>query len=149
MPSHTPSAALAAADPALHLRADGISFTYPGLAADRRVLTDVSLVVPAGRPTGLLGENGSGKSTLLRVLAGAFHDLYVLQDVSEDEIVDYFATLNPHMGAPVFKNSIWWTTGDFTEGTNGPNARTQNLKHLTDEIVRWHSDGLPAVDTAA
>lgn len=73
MPSHTPSAAPAAADPALHLRADGISFTYSGLAADRRVLTDVSLVVPAGRPTGLLGENGSGKSTLLRVLAGDLH----------------------------------------------------------------------------
>ena len=73
MPSHTPSAAPAAADPSLHLRADGISFTYPGLAADRRVLTDVSLVVPAGRPTGLLGENGSGKSTLLRVLAGDLH----------------------------------------------------------------------------
>ena len=73
MPSHTTSAAPAAADPSLHLRADGISFTYPGLAADRRVLTDVSLVVPAGRPTGLLGENGSGKSTLLRVLAGDLH----------------------------------------------------------------------------
>ena len=53
-------------DPRLHLRADGISFSFP----DRRVLTDVSLVVPAGRPTGLLGENGSGKSTLLRILAG-------------------------------------------------------------------------------
>ncbi|APX34762.1 ABC transporter ATP-binding protein [Brachybacterium sp. P6-10-X1] len=50
----------------MHLRADGISFSFP----DRRVLTDVSLVVPAGRPTGLLGENGSGKSTLLRILAG-------------------------------------------------------------------------------
>src|SRR5690606_29484140 len=73
MPSHTSSAAPAAADPSLHLRADGISFTYPGLAADRRVLTDVSLVVPAGRPTGLLGENGSGKSTLLRVLPGDLH----------------------------------------------------------------------------
>ncbi|WP_062947464.1 ABC-F family ATP-binding cassette domain-containing protein [Brachybacterium sp. sponge] len=73
MPSPTPSAAPAAADPSLHLRADGISFTYPGLAADRRVLTDVSLVVPAGRPTGLLGENGSGKSTLLRILAGELH----------------------------------------------------------------------------
>lgn len=71
MPSHTPhTAAPVAADPSLHLRADGISFTYPGLTADRRVLTDVSLVVPAGRPTGLLGENGSGKSTLLRILAG-------------------------------------------------------------------------------
>ena len=73
MPSHTSSAAPAAAGPSLHLRADGISFTYPGLAADRRVLADVSLVVPAGRPTGLLGENGSGKSTLLRVLAGDLH----------------------------------------------------------------------------
>ena len=50
----------------LHLRADGISFSYP----DRRVLTDVDLVVPAGRPTGLLGENGSGKTTLLHLLAG-------------------------------------------------------------------------------
>src|SRR5690625_4682571 len=56
----------ASGDPALHLRADGISFSFPG----RRVLTDISLVVPAGRPTGLLGENGSGKSTLLRILAG-------------------------------------------------------------------------------
>ena len=65
MTAHTPTP-----DPALHLRADGISFSYPGQAADRRVLTDVSLVVPAGRPTGLLGENGSGKSTLLRILAG-------------------------------------------------------------------------------
>jgi len=64
MPAHTPDPV--AAGPALHLRADGISFAYP----DRRVLTDVSLVVPAGRPTGLLGENGSGKSTLLRILAG-------------------------------------------------------------------------------
>jgi macrolide transport system ATP-binding/permease protein len=51
---------------ALHLRAEGISHRYGA----RRVLTDVSLTVPAGTPTGLLGENGSGKSTLLRLLAG-------------------------------------------------------------------------------
>ena len=50
----------------LHLRADGVSVSF----GDRRVLTDISLSVPAQRPTGLLGENGSGKSTLLRVLAG-------------------------------------------------------------------------------
>ncbi|GAA4522523.1 ABC-F family ATP-binding cassette domain-containing protein [Brachybacterium paraconglomeratum] len=73
MPAHpttplpsAPARATATGDPALHLRADGISFSFP----DRRVLTDVSLVVPAGQPTGLLGENGSGKSTLLRILAG-------------------------------------------------------------------------------
>ena len=69
MPAHpfSPLSVVAApTDSALHLRVDGLSFAYP----DRRVLTDVSLVVPAGRPTGLLGENGSGKSTLLRILAG-------------------------------------------------------------------------------
>ncbi|MFC0673976.1 ATP-binding cassette domain-containing protein [Brachybacterium hainanense] len=50
----------------LHLRADGVSLSF----GDRRVLTDITLTVPAERPTGLLGENGSGKSTLLRILAG-------------------------------------------------------------------------------
>ncbi|MGA4507503.1 ABC-F family ATP-binding cassette domain-containing protein [Propionibacteriaceae bacterium G1746] len=49
-----------------HLRADGISKSYP----DRRVLTDVSLTVPAGERRALIGENGTGKSTLLRILAG-------------------------------------------------------------------------------
>ncbi len=67
MPARAPSTVPAPTrGPALHLRADALSFSF----ADVRVLTDVSLVVPAGRPTGLLGENGTGKSTLLRLLAG-------------------------------------------------------------------------------
>ena len=49
-----------------HLRLDGISLSFP----DRRVLTDVSLVVSAGEVACLIGENGSGKSTLLRIAAG-------------------------------------------------------------------------------
>ena len=51
---------------AAHLRLEGISCTF----GTRRVLTDVSFVVPAGRRTGLIGENGSGKTTLLRIAAG-------------------------------------------------------------------------------
>ena len=54
MPARTPSLetpAPGSGTAALHLRADGLSFSFP----DRRVLTDISLVVPAGRPTGLLG----------------------------------------------------------------------------------------------
>ncbi|HEX6955260.1 MAG TPA: ABC-F family ATP-binding cassette domain-containing protein [Agromyces sp.] len=49
-----------------HLRVDGASVAF----GDRRVLTDLDLVVAPGRRLGLIGENGAGKSTLLRVLAG-------------------------------------------------------------------------------
>ncbi len=51
---------------ASHLRLDGVSRSFP----DRRVLTDVSLVVSSGEVACLIGENGSGKSTLLRIAAG-------------------------------------------------------------------------------
>ncbi|MEV1130062.1 ATP-binding cassette domain-containing protein [Agromyces sp. NPDC049794] len=50
----------------LHLRADGLSATYP----DRRIFTDLGFSVAPGQRLGLIGENGVGKSTLLRLLAG-------------------------------------------------------------------------------
>jgi macrolide transport system ATP-binding/permease protein len=49
-----------------HIRLDGVSRRF----GDRRVLTDVSLTVPRGARTGLIGENGAGKSTLLRIVSG-------------------------------------------------------------------------------
>ena len=42
----------------------GVSASY----GSHRVLTDISLSVTSGDPTGLIGENGSGKSTLLRLI---------------------------------------------------------------------------------
>ncbi|GAA2752199.1 ABC-F family ATP-binding cassette domain-containing protein [Amnibacterium kyonggiense] len=48
------------------LRVDGVSRVF----GDRRVLTDVSLVLGPDARVGLIGENGAGKSTLLRIIAG-------------------------------------------------------------------------------
>jgi lipopolysaccharide export system ATP-binding protein len=48
------------------LEAIGLAKAY----GRRRVVEDVSLVVPAGRVHGLLGPNGAGKTTVFRILAG-------------------------------------------------------------------------------
>lgn len=52
--------------PALQLR--NISKTFTGQLA----LEDVTLDVPRGQVTALLGMNGSGKSTLIKILAGIY-----------------------------------------------------------------------------
>lgn len=46
----------------------GLSFRYEG--ADHWVLQDISLDIPPGQVTAILGPNGSGKTTLLRLLLG-------------------------------------------------------------------------------
>jgi simple sugar transport system ATP-binding protein len=48
------------------LEARGVSKTFDAV----RALSDVSVDVPVGRVTCLLGDNGAGKSTLIKVLTG-------------------------------------------------------------------------------
>jgi ABC-type Fe3+/spermidine/putrescine transport system ATPase subunit len=50
------------------LTLDQVTKTYPGAAGP--VIDSLSLTVPAGALTALLGPSGSGKSTLLRMIAG-------------------------------------------------------------------------------
>ncbi len=48
-----------------------VSFRYPG--ADVDVLSDLDLVMPAGRSTAIVGLNGAGKTTLVKLLS-RLHD---------------------------------------------------------------------------
>jgi ATP-binding cassette subfamily B protein len=48
------------------LRIEGLSFTYPG--AERPVLHDLDLAVPAGQRLAIVGLNGAGKTTLIKLL---------------------------------------------------------------------------------
>lgn len=50
------------------LSVSGLSYSYNG--AKRAVLRDLSLEIPAGAVTAILGPNGSGKTTFLRLLLG-------------------------------------------------------------------------------
>jgi ATP-binding cassette, subfamily B, bacterial len=49
---------------------DHVTFAYPG--ADRPVLCDVCLDIPAGSSIALVGGNGAGKSTLVKLLCGLY-----------------------------------------------------------------------------
>src|SRR5215470_8746286 len=49
------------------IRFEHVSFSYPG--ANRHVLNDVNLDLPAGAVVAIVGENGAGKTTLVKLLA--------------------------------------------------------------------------------
>ena len=47
-----------------------VSFAYPGAKGDRVILKDLSLSVPRGKVTALMGASGGGKTTVLRLIGG-------------------------------------------------------------------------------
>jgi ABC-2 type transport system ATP-binding protein len=58
---------------ALPIRLRGISKTFGRRNRAVRALDDVTLEIPGGRITGLLGANGAGKATLIHVMVGLVH----------------------------------------------------------------------------
>jgi ATP-binding cassette subfamily B protein len=49
-----------------------VDFGYPGKSADRRVLSDVDLELPAGATLAVVGRTGSGKTSLVQLLPRLF-----------------------------------------------------------------------------
>ena len=47
-----------------------VTFSYPGSAGDRVILDGVTLSVPRGKVTALMGASGGGKTTVLRLIGG-------------------------------------------------------------------------------
>lgn len=56
----------AAKMPAREIRFRNVRFAYPG--ADRRVLENFDLTIPAGSSLAIVGQNGAGKTTLAKLL---------------------------------------------------------------------------------
>ena len=47
-----------------------VTFSYPGSSGDRVILGKVTLSVPRGKVTALMGASGGGKTTVLRLIGG-------------------------------------------------------------------------------
>jgi len=47
-----------------------VTFAYPGAKGDRVILKDLSLRIPRGKVTALMGASGGGKTTVLRLIGG-------------------------------------------------------------------------------
>ena len=47
-----------------------VSFSYPASKGDRMILSRVSLSIPKGKVTALMGASGGGKTTVLRLIGG-------------------------------------------------------------------------------
>ena len=56
------------ASPLVELK--NVTFSYPASAGDRVILDQVSLSVPRGKVTALMGASGGGKTTVLRLIGG-------------------------------------------------------------------------------
>lgn len=49
-----------------------VTFSYPAARSDRVILDDITLTIPRGKVTAIMGASGGGKTTVLRLIAGQY-----------------------------------------------------------------------------
>ena len=49
-----------------------VTFSYPAARSDRVILDDITLSIPRGKVTAIMGASGGGKTTVLRLIAGQY-----------------------------------------------------------------------------
>lgn len=70
-----------------HIRADNLTFRYPG--TDRDVLTDISFDLQQGRTLGIIGSMGSGKTTLANLLLRLYDPAPGMLFIDDEDILRY------------------------------------------------------------
>lgn len=100
-------------------------------------------------PVDLRNESLLASPTVLRILAGAYHKLAVDTSDEDNPFVttdgekvarQLFESLAGDMDLPV--STRWLATGFFPdESSRAPSSRAQDLKGLTDLVVRWGESG--------
>lgn len=99
---------------------DDIIFDHIGFAynEERQVLNDLSLTIPAGKVTAVIGGNGAGKSTLLKLLTRLYepqsgHICYLNTNIAEYDLTawrdrfTYVSQRDPLIGGSVRDNLLY------------------------------------------
>jgi hypothetical protein len=110
---------------------DTLVNAFPPLTA----MVNGQLLPGALRKSSLLGS-----VLTLRILAGVYHDLKAEHAFTDEMVEEYFKRLAPHMGGPVYPESIWMahlSNGIFDDGALAPRSRNQDLKYLKNKLVEW------------
>ena len=118
----------------------------------------------AKKPGAVRAVNMLGTATMLRVLAGTYHELHdpakrdaakrgssppTPAPMSDEDIIKFLASLDPHMKVPVSSN-LWKVDADdannvVQQGAGAPRSRGGDVRRLTEQLVRWAREGLPPV----
>ncbi len=137
--------------PALTVRFEGVSFSYPG--SGRRALNKITLEVPAGMIVAFAGENGAGKSTLIKLLARLYDPdegriLACGADLRDMDPAEWRSRLSIvsqdysrfHLTA---RENIW--VGDIQSSVSGERIRGAAEKAGADRVIARLPDGYEAV----
>ncbi len=105
----------------------GVNFTYPG---GTKALTDVSMHIPSGKITALVGLSGAGKSTIVNLLDKFYHPQEGTITLDGVELRQWDTQwLRDNVGLVLQKNHIF-------DGTIEENIRYGNPKATHDDVVK-------------
>ncbi len=131
------------------IKVDGLSFAYPD-DPETKILTNVSLELPAGQTLGVFGKTGSGKSTLLRVLSRMYapeRGMVTVDgvDICDLDIYGWRQKLSTVPQRPfLFSDSVRSNIALGDKGTGEQMDRAVSLASLTQDLPAL-PDGLDTI----
>lgn len=126
----------------IHLR--NLSFTY-GSEKSRRIIKDLTLDIPAGKTTAIVGLSGSGKTTLIKLMLGFYPPTAGYIDIGKKSLQRIsFKEWRKHCGVVMQEGFIF---GDTIANNIAPNGETIDRERMAYAVemanIRDFIEGLP------
>ncbi|OBA06122.1 hypothetical protein A9P44_04200 [Paenibacillus polymyxa] len=124
------------------IKFDHVSFTYDG---EHQVLSDISITIPHGKVTAIVGENGSGKTSILKLISRFYEpdtgeikygqqglsDLYMNEWRNK---IGYVSQNSPMIPGTIRENVVYGASSTPSEEEFQRAAQTANVLHFIMEL---------------